>query len=163
MLAPATCSLDQGASSGVLWCAGGSCSPQTLSLLTRSSSSSPLGTLKHQVLWSWVMVMWWCHGLGQGGPRSGSPARGSGWTRSLVFFAQSSANPPSTAAPASRRSQDTQGLSSGCWSEDASATLQRSLPGRRTGSKAVPMANSCWERGLLAVCLMRRCRMELGK
>lgn len=97
MLAPATCSLHQAASEGVFWCAGGSCSPQTLFLLTRSSSSSPLGILKHQVLWSWVMVMWLCHGLGQGGPTVGSPACGSGWTRSLVFFARSSTNPPNIA------------------------------------------------------------------
>lgn len=55
------------------------------------------------------------------------------------------------------------GLSLRCWSEGASATLQRSLWGRRTGAKLFSMANSCWERGLLAVCLMRLCLMELGK
>lgn len=163
MLAPASCSPDQGGCEGVFWCAGGSCSPQTLSLLTRSSSSSPLGTLKHQVLWSWVMIMWWCHGLGWGDPTLGSPACGSGWTTSLVFFAQSSTNPLGTAAPASRRSQDIQGLSPRRWSEDASAALQRSLGGRGMGSKAVPMAKSHWERGLLAFCLMRLCLMQLGK
>lgn len=163
MLAPATCSLDQGASEGAFWCAGGSCSLQTLSLLIRSSSPSPLGTSKHQVLGSWVVVMWWCHGLGQGGPTVGSSACGSGWTRSLVFFAQSSTNPLSTAAPASRRIQDIQGLSPRRWSGGASAPLQDSLRGRRMGSKAVPMANSRWERGLLAVFLMRLCLMELGK
>lgn len=140
-----------------------SCLPETLSLLTRSSFSSPPGTLKHQVLCSWVMVMWWCHGVGRGSLTVGSSACGSGQTRSLVFFAQSFTNPPGTAAPASRRSQDIQGLSPRCWSEGASDSLQRSLWGRRMGSKAVPTANSHWERGLLAVCLMRLHLMELGK
>lgn len=107
--------------------------------------------------------MWWCHGLGWGGLTVGSSARSSGQTRSLVFFAQSFTNPPGTAAPASRRSQDIQGLSPRCWSEGASDSLQRSLWGRRMGSRAVPMENSYWERGLLAVCLMRLYLMELGK
>lgn len=61
-------------------------------------------------------------------------------------------NPPGAAAPALRRSQDIQGLSPGHRSGGASATLQRSPRGRRTGSKAISMANSCWERGLLTIC-----------
>lgn len=141
----------RGVGEGLFWRAGGSCSPRTPSLPV-VSSFSPLGTSKHQVLQSWGMGMWRCHGLGTRRPRGGVTRASRMAKVPRVPHPELLQDPPGAAAPTSRRNRDVQGLSPRHRSGGASTPPQRSARSRRMGRKAIFMANRCWEHGLLTIC-----------